>query len=871
MDQTIKKPKINPDSVLLRKIQIKTVKIERIVAKNFGGQVADEKKKAAGKKNLAFVLAEERLEKKKPRFKTMRMGRRFRTGLGIMDNIINFFVFTLFGKIFDMTQGFLPKLLGMINLLKGASNIIGWFSNFVINSLVFFIDSGYKVYDNIVGKSKEIKQQPLNQVVDGFNIALNNTLSATTDIINILTGQVANNDNVTTSRPKEQPTKGAAVGGSIGTTRGNIPVNKPITRELRTTKQPSKPRKEPIQKPRIGKDVGGEANVRAFYGSPKVGIGGILGLFRPKNAPIRKTPVDSISTISTTLRGRGGLFGDIASVGSDVALGQKPEKAVYRNTAKDVVYLAQIIANRQENKTKDSILGMAYGGTVPSSVRTISSQADMIDLVEVIIKKSVEERVNNALNELKAPIARRSEEVKKDGINGFFDNVRESFFGSEESGSPGGSYGGYSPSSGIEKEIYNYLINEKKLNDVQALGLMANINRESSFVPHIREQGGTGVGLFQWSHSRVQPFLRAVPDWQKNWKAQIDYALNEPQHLSGVKPGKYRSMNFKSPQEAADWWMSKWERPADETSGSKKHSQYLSNVPKDKNGKVKFREPEKQGFMKGLEDLGSKLDWRKLGFRLGEKAGSMARGYAHAGRDIAIAGGTPLRALSDSVIVASGWDNGYGNYVIFRESNGREHLYGHLESPSPFKPGDKVKQNTVIGKVGSTGRSTGDHLHWETSNTPGKVGYKRSDIVDPIEDLGYSPKMPFSGVKIESPEKAKKEEKKKLEKIKTSVSNKPEVKSKPKQKVANNTKKITKAPKQWYDPRGWFGKRGGGIIGQNPYIPTGYASYENYGGLSVLAIQPMIIHQAVPIPESNPIPIPFPMASGVNNTSNYRA
>ena len=65
--------------------------------------------------------------------------------------------------------------------------------------------------------------------------------------------------------------------------------------------------------------------------------------------------------------------------------------------------------------------------------------------------------------------------------------------------------------------------------------------------------------------------------------------------------------------------------------------------------------------------------------------------------------------------------------------------------------------------------------------------------------------------------------------------------------------------------------KGGGIIGQTPYIPSGYASYENYGGLSILAIQPMIINQAVPIPESNPIPIPFPVASGVNNTSNYRA
>ena len=58
MDQTITKPKINPNSVLLKKIQIKTVKIEKIVAKNFGVQVADEKKKSTRKKNLGSLLAD---------------------------------------------------------------------------------------------------------------------------------------------------------------------------------------------------------------------------------------------------------------------------------------------------------------------------------------------------------------------------------------------------------------------------------------------------------------------------------------------------------------------------------------------------------------------------------------------------------------------------------------------------------------------------------------------------------------------------------------------------------------------------------------------------------------------------------------------
>ena len=129
---------------------------------------------------------------------------------------------------------------------------------------------------------------------------------------------------------------------------------------------------------------------------------------------------------------------------------------------------------------------------------------------------------------------------------------------------------------GIRGNVYNYLTQHHKLSKNHALGLMANIDRESGFNPKIMsgDDGGYG-GLFQWKGGRQ---TKTVQDAVKagDWKAQIDYALSEPENLSAVKPGAFQATSFGSAQEAADWWMTKWERPADLAGGSKKHSSFLS-------------------------------------------------------------------------------------------------------------------------------------------------------------------------------------------------------------------------------------------------------------------------------------------------------
>ena len=89
------------------------------------------------------------------------------------------------------------------------------------------------------------------------------------------------------------------------------------------------------------------------------------------------------------------------------------------------------------------------------------------------------------------------------------------------------------------------------------------------------------------------------------------------------------------------------------------------------------------------------------------------RGRRHQGVDLPLATGTPVHAAFDGEVRVSRYAGEYGNLVVIRHQNGLETFYGHL-SERKVKSGDWVHAGDVIGLGGSTGRSTGPHLHFET-------------------------------------------------------------------------------------------------------------------------------------------------------------
>ena len=87
-------------------------------------------------------------------------------------------------------------------------------------------------------------------------------------------------------------------------------------------------------------------------------------------------------------------------------------------------------------------------------------------------------------------------------------------------------------------------------------------------------------------------------------------------------------------------------------------------------------------------------------------------GRPHYAMDIAISAGTPIYAANDGSVVTAAWHSSYGNYILLDHGNGKSTLYAHCSSLA-VSSGQSVSKGQVIGYVGSTGYSTGNHLHFE--------------------------------------------------------------------------------------------------------------------------------------------------------------
>ncbi|MBS7671382.1 M23 family metallopeptidase [Croceicoccus gelatinilyticus] len=85
---------------------------------------------------------------------------------------------------------------------------------------------------------------------------------------------------------------------------------------------------------------------------------------------------------------------------------------------------------------------------------------------------------------------------------------------------------------------------------------------------------------------------------------------------------------------------------------------------------------------------------------------------AHKGMDLAAPTGTPVHATGNGVVTYAGWKGSYGLLVVIRHPSGYETRFAHLSKVDVGK-GQSVRKGSMIGRIGSTGRSTGPHLHYE--------------------------------------------------------------------------------------------------------------------------------------------------------------
>jgi murein DD-endopeptidase MepM/ murein hydrolase activator NlpD len=116
------------------------------------------------------------------------------------------------------------------------------------------------------------------------------------------------------------------------------------------------------------------------------------------------------------------------------------------------------------------------------------------------------------------------------------------------------------------------------------------------------------------------------------------------------------------------------------------------------------RKPTYWPLVRGMGKITSRFGYRRDPFN--------GRIRHHDGTDISAPYGTPVRATARGVVIASGWDGDLGNCIRIDHGNGLVTVYGHL-SQRTVSVGTTVQKGDIIGKVGSTGRSTGPHLHYE--------------------------------------------------------------------------------------------------------------------------------------------------------------
>ena len=132
-----------------------------------------------------------------------------------------------------------------------------------------------------------------------------------------------------------------------------------------------------------------------------------------------------------------------------------------------------------------------------------------------------------------------------------------------------------------------------------------------------------------------------------------------------------------------------------------------------KDGVDKYYKPDGSDVRKSL--LRTPIDGARLSSGFGKRRHPVL-GYTkmHKGLDFAASTGTPVFAAGDGKVTARKWLGSYGNYIKIRHNGTYSTAYAHLSKfKKGLKTGDPVKQGQVIGYIGSTGRSTGPHLHYE--------------------------------------------------------------------------------------------------------------------------------------------------------------
>lgn len=271
----------------------------------------------------------------------------------------------------------------------------------------------------------------------------------------------------------------------------------------------------------------------------------------------------------------------------------------------------------------------------------------------------------------------------------------------------------------VESTVWNFF-KSKGLGDNAVAGIMGNIRQESNFNPKNVNKSSGASGIFQWLGSRKKELMNYAKQIGKSWEdinVQLEFAwkeLNstEKRALESLRKGLTVSQH-------ASEFDRLFERSGRSQVGKRQsyansyYSQYagISTNPSTKT--TQKGNPNASYYMGSTFRRTSGFGRRNTGI-----AGASTN---HMGADFAAPRGTDIKSLRNGKVVASYYHNAQGHVIRIQQDDGVVAQYQHMQNKSALKVGQAVSAGQSIGKVGSTGVSSGPHLHLEISQNGKKV------------------------------------------------------------------------------------------------------------------------------------------------------
>jgi murein DD-endopeptidase MepM/ murein hydrolase activator NlpD len=336
----------------------------------------------------------------------------------------------------------------------------------------------------------------------------------------------------------------------------------------------------------------------------------------------------------------------------------------------------------------------------------------------------------------------------------------------EPSATPTPSGGGFS-GTGVSKgtQISKRLQKDLGLKDYQAAAVVGNLLQENTnLVPDLLEgskkglltdamRKGIGYGWAQWTDPGRQKKLyqlaqsMGVDPSKQPLTDEINYAMLVRELLGYDSGGRFR--NSKNIEEASNWILFNYENPDDKGRGEQ--SQRIEDSRKILKGMGTQTQsaptPPPAPIQSGKKLKGGEILTKSLGKGVQYvqiTSGYGSRGGGHMGLDIAAPEGTYIALRYDCEVVAAGTYGNYGNLMdVWIPQLGIQLRMGHL-SAILIKSG-KIKAGTSFARVGSTGRSTGPHIHLEYSTKRNSTNYGGSGDPSPYVSVLLLTKNPNQG------------------------------------------------------------------------------------------------------------------------------